>query len=221
MSKRTQTAIVLAAGGGTRFWPYSVVRNKVAFPICNVPVVRRLVDGLARLGISRIVVVVGQGEASVRAALRGAAGQISYVRQSTPEGTAAAAWLGASALDEAALADGVLILHGDLVAECGNLGALLDGFAAQQPLAAALTQPLGEENPRDWIVAHHPAPGSRGTQIEPANRADGIAPIHHVLRLVAGARLPTDRGTQVDPVSGVDIAFRGRLVKQQALDAHL
>ena len=46
MSKRVQAAVVLAAGSGTRFWPYGVVRNKVAFPICNVPVVRRLVERL-------------------------------------------------------------------------------------------------------------------------------------------------------------------------------
>jgi bifunctional UDP-N-acetylglucosamine pyrophosphorylase/glucosamine-1-phosphate N-acetyltransferase len=131
-----------------------VVRNKVAFTICNVPVVRRLINDLVQLGISRVVVVVGQGEASVRAALRGAAAQISYVRQPEPEGTAAAAWLGASALDEAALVDGVLMIHGDLATARVNLAALVDGFAAQQPLAAALIEPLGKENPRDWIVAH-------------------------------------------------------------------
>ncbi|MEZ4560823.1 MAG: hypothetical protein R2854_31040 [Caldilineaceae bacterium] len=35
------TAHVLAASpGGTKFWPYNVVRNKVAFPIANVPAVR-------------------------------------------------------------------------------------------------------------------------------------------------------------------------------------
>jgi len=152
--RNIQTAIILAAGSGIRFWPYSVVRNKVAFPICNVPVVRRLVDDLVQLGLSRIVVVVGQGEASVRAALRGAEGQIAYVRQPKPEGTAAAAWLGVSSLDEHALADGVLVVHGDLVTDRENLAALVDGSAAQRPMAAALVQTLGDEDPRDWIVAH-------------------------------------------------------------------
>ena len=91
--RNIQTAIVLAAGAGTRFWPYNVVRNKAAFPICNVPVVRRLVDDLVQLGVSRISVVVGPGEASVRAALRGAAGPLSFVRQPKPDGTAAAGCL--------------------------------------------------------------------------------------------------------------------------------
>jgi bifunctional UDP-N-acetylglucosamine pyrophosphorylase/glucosamine-1-phosphate N-acetyltransferase len=162
--KKIQAAVVLAAGSGSRFWPYNVVRNKVAFPVCNVPVVRRLVDDLVQLGVSNVVVVVGQGEASVRAALRGTAGQLAYVRQSKPEGTAAAAWLGVKALDEDALADGVLIVHGDLSTDRKNLEVLLEGFAARQPPAAALVQPLGEENPRDWIVAHTDGEVLRGVE---------------------------------------------------------
>jgi len=162
--KRPHTAIVLAAGPGTRFWPYNVVRNKAAFPIGNVPLVRRLVDDLVDLGLSRLVVVVGPGEASVRAALRGAAGQLSFVRQPNPEGTAAAAWLGARSLDEGALEDGVLVVHGDLATDRANLSALVGVFAAQRPPAAALVQALGDESPRDWIVAHLEGETLRGVE---------------------------------------------------------
>ncbi|HRJ45011.1 MAG TPA: NTP transferase domain-containing protein, partial [Caldilineaceae bacterium] len=73
------TALILAAGSGKRFWPYSVVRNKAAFPIANTPLIRRLVDDLIWLGIDPVVVVVGPGEGSVRAALRGVAGDIRFV----------------------------------------------------------------------------------------------------------------------------------------------
>ena len=38
--------MLLAAGAGSRFWPYAVVRNKAAFPILNRPLVRRLADTL-------------------------------------------------------------------------------------------------------------------------------------------------------------------------------
>ncbi|MCB0072164.1 MAG: NTP transferase domain-containing protein, partial [Caldilineaceae bacterium] len=55
------TAVILAAGPGTKFWPYNVVRNKVAFPIANVPAVRRLADALAAQGVTRLIVVVGAG----------------------------------------------------------------------------------------------------------------------------------------------------------------
>lgn len=143
-----KSAIVLAAGAGSKFWPYSVVRQKAAFPIANVPAVRRLVDALASVGISRIAVVVGQGEPSVRAALRGASTEIAYVRQPSPEGTAPAALLAASVL-----AGDVLVVAGDVVTSRDNLSALLGRFAQEQPLAAALIQPLGDESPQSWIAA--------------------------------------------------------------------
>ncbi len=63
--------VVLAAGAGAKFWPYNVVRQKAAFPIANVPAVRRMVDSLAQIGVNRIALCTGAGEPSVRAALRG------------------------------------------------------------------------------------------------------------------------------------------------------
>ena len=92
-TSNVKAAVILAGGAGARFWPSNVVRNKAAFPIANVPLVRRLAEDLVCLGVSRLVVVVGHGEASVRAALRGVACEVAYVRQSDPGGTAAAAWI--------------------------------------------------------------------------------------------------------------------------------
>ena len=120
-----RTAIVLAAGQGTKCWPYSVVRNKTAFPIANVPAIRRLVDDLLSLGVSRIVAVVGAGEGSVRAALRDCDGDVVYVRQPRPEGTASAALLGARGLEE-----DVLVVAGDLVTARENLVTILDAARA-------------------------------------------------------------------------------------------
>ena len=90
---KLRLTVVLAAGAGTRFWPYNVVRQKAAFPIANVPVIRRVMDDLAAIGMERIVVVVGAGEASVRAALRGCCENVVFVRQSGAPGTATAASL--------------------------------------------------------------------------------------------------------------------------------
>ena len=144
-----QTAILLAAGAGTRFWPYNVVRNKCAFPIANVPAVRRLSDDLAALGITRQVVVVGAGDASVRAALRGASADIAFVRQAHPDGTAAAAFLGAAGID-----GDILVVAADSVTDRANLAALRERFERDRPLAAALTQPLGAESSLDWLIAY-------------------------------------------------------------------
>ncbi len=154
-----RTAIVLAAGEGSKFWPYNVVRQKAAFPIANVPVVRRLVDDLVALGITRIVIVVGAGEASVRAALRGAPGELRFVRQSRPEGTAPATLLGAAELDE-----DFLVVYGDVITDRENIAVLVERFSQERPLAAALIQPLNEERPQDWIVAFPEGDELRGIE---------------------------------------------------------
>ena len=144
-----RSAVVLAAGAGTKFWPYNVVRQKAAFPIANVPAVRRLVDDLEKLGIPQIVVVVGHGEPSVRAALRGCGADVHFVRQGGAGGSAAAVLEGAAGLDE-----DFLVVAGDIVTDAANLAALKRRFEEQRPLAAALIQPLGSESARDWLIAH-------------------------------------------------------------------
>jgi NDP-sugar pyrophosphorylase family protein len=154
-----RTAILLAAGRGSKFWPYGMVRQKAAFPIANVPAVRRTVESLVRLGVSRIIVVVGHGEGSVRAAVRGAPGEIAYVHQAQPKGTAEATLLGIQGLDES-----VLVVAGDLVTAPQNFSALLARFAQDQPLAAALIQPLGRESAQSWIAAFPDGDLLRGVQ---------------------------------------------------------
>ncbi|MBX3014902.1 MAG: NTP transferase domain-containing protein [Caldilineaceae bacterium] len=148
-STKIQHAIILAAGLGRRFWPYSTVRQKAAFPIANIPAVRRLVDTLTELGIHQIQVVVGHGEASVRAALHGCAAPVTFVRQPGLTGTASAVLAAATTLT-----DDFLVVAGDVVTDPQNIATLLQQFASEQPLAAALIQPLGNESPHDWLGAY-------------------------------------------------------------------
>jgi mannose-1-phosphate guanylyltransferase len=49
-------AMLLAAGFGTRLRPYTLVRPKPLFPVCNVPLLHILLDKLVALGCERIVV---------------------------------------------------------------------------------------------------------------------------------------------------------------------
>jgi len=158
-NKGISTAVVLAAGKGTKFWPYNVVRQKAAFPIANRPAVRRIVDTLGDLGVSRIVVVVGEGEASVRAALRGTAADLVFVRQAQPEGTAPAVLAAAPHLDR-----DFLVVYGDVVLDGGSISALVERFGQEHPLAAALIHPLGDESPRDWLVGFSDGEQLRGIE---------------------------------------------------------
>jgi bifunctional UDP-N-acetylglucosamine pyrophosphorylase/glucosamine-1-phosphate N-acetyltransferase len=154
-----QTAVILAAGAGTRFWPYNVVRQKAAFPIANVPAVRRLVDTLQEIGVTRLVVVVGHGEASVRAALHGCADGVTFVRQNNLTGTATAVLTAANDITE-----DFLVVSGDVVTDKENLVALLQRFQEEKPPAAALIQPLGKESPHDWLGAYPQGGQLRGVE---------------------------------------------------------
>ena len=49
-------AMLLAAGFGTRLHPYTLVRPKPLFPVCNIPLLHILLDKLVALGCERIVV---------------------------------------------------------------------------------------------------------------------------------------------------------------------
>src|SRR6266849_1259691 len=98
-----RVAVLLAAGAGSRFWPYAVIRNKAAFPILNRPLVRRLADMLLELGVVELRVVVGARSGSVRAALAGLEDHVRFYTQATPTGTADAGLLALEGLEEPAL----------------------------------------------------------------------------------------------------------------------
>lgn len=142
--------VLLAAGAGRKFWPFNEVRNKCAFPIANVPAVRRLADQLLEAGLEGLVVVIGHRAGSVRAALAGLEERITYVEQPKTEGTAAAvvAALGAAG-------DGPLVVaHGDIVTTPETIAALVAAARAGEAPAVAVVQPLGAEAAGSWLTTH-------------------------------------------------------------------
>lgn len=142
-----RVAVLLAAGAGSRFWPYAVIRNKSAFPILNCPLVRRLADQLLSLGARELRVVLGPQAGSVRAALAGLEAHTRFFTQSAPSGTADAALLALDGLEEPAL-----VASADVATAPDNLEVLGAAFAEAQPEVAFLVHPLGREEPGDWIT---------------------------------------------------------------------
>src|ERR1051326_4387375 len=118
------TAILLAGGAGRKFWPFAEVRNKCAFPIGNVPLVRRLADQLIACGCTRLVVVTGAHAGSVRSALAGLEEQTRFIAQPAPEGTATAVVRALEGID----GDEFLVAYGDVVTAAENVDALRRGF---------------------------------------------------------------------------------------------
>jgi bifunctional UDP-N-acetylglucosamine pyrophosphorylase/glucosamine-1-phosphate N-acetyltransferase len=143
-----KTAVILAAGAGRKFWPFAAVRNKCAFPVGNVPLVRRLAEDLLGTGFHRLVVVVGCQAGSVRAALVELEGRVEFVTQPAPGGTAEAVLAAAAQLGE----EPFLVVCGDLALGRENLVALQRRFAESGALVAALVQPLEGESPGSWLT---------------------------------------------------------------------
>ncbi|HSV73071.1 MAG TPA: NTP transferase domain-containing protein [Chthonomonadales bacterium] len=140
-------AIVLAAGGGARMWPFATVRNKCAMPVGNVPNVRRLADALARAGVQRVAVVVGARADSVRRALLASAPEVRFVEQPAGGGTAGAVLAGMRALD----AERFLVLYGDTVVSEADLRAVI--AAAGENSCAALVTPMPSGEGWAWYGA--------------------------------------------------------------------
>ena len=107
-------AIVLAAGEGTKVWPYGEYRQKCTIPIANVPIVRRLVRSLIEIGCEHIHVVVGHHAQQVKGAVADLRG-VRFAEQTQRDGTATAALLVAEGLEEP-----FLVGYGDRVTVLGT-----------------------------------------------------------------------------------------------------
>lgn len=143
-----RTAAILAAGSGSRIWPYGEFRQKCVLPAGNVPIVRRLALALKRLGFERIVTVVGRYRQQTVGALADIEG-VEFVEQRELEGTASALLTAFPSGFE----EDVLVVYGDIVTAEENLRAFVDSFKQGGAEAAALIQRLDQERPNDWICA--------------------------------------------------------------------
>ena len=52
--------VILAAGNGTKIWPYNGIRNKTMIPIANKPILAHNIDTAIELGIENITVITGK-----------------------------------------------------------------------------------------------------------------------------------------------------------------
>lgn len=141
--------IILAAGRGTRCWPYGETCPKAALPVANRPLIQFLADAARSAGAASLTVVVGHLAGQVRAALVDQP-DIRYVTQPEPTGAADAVML---ALGESA-PDELLVLYGDVFLTTADLQNLRAALAAEPEAAAAvLVATLDGEDPRDWLCA--------------------------------------------------------------------
>ncbi|GMA57130.1 hypothetical protein GCM10025858_16330 [Alicyclobacillus sacchari] len=101
----TRSAIVLAAGHGTRMKSQT---HKVLHPVCGKPMIHHILDTLEEVGVDQIVVVVGQQRERVAAAV---AGRADIAVQAAQLGTGDAVKAALSTLRSDT--DTVVVLYGD------------------------------------------------------------------------------------------------------------
>lgn len=142
------TAIILAAGLGRKAWPYGEFRQKCTIPVANTPIIRRLVEDLVEVGCSQIIVVVGHYAQQVRGALADMP-NVEFVTQKFLDGTASAALEAVKHLKN----EHYVVVYGDIVTSPDNFRNLINEFDKQKTQAAALVQPLGEEEASNWLCA--------------------------------------------------------------------
>ncbi|MBN1465015.1 NTP transferase domain-containing protein [candidate division KSB1 bacterium] len=142
-----KTAIILAAGRGTKIWPYCSTRQKAALPLANKPLVRWSVEKLLRSGIERIIVVVGYRKEQVISALAGIE-NIEFVEQQGA-GTVGALLSAIDLVEE----DRFVVLYGDLLLTFNALSNFIREQKTAGAICAALVHSLGTDRPQDWMCA--------------------------------------------------------------------
>ena len=119
--------LLLAAGKGERFFPFSDFRPKPMFPICNRPLLAWTVERVVAAGLTDIGIVIGHRGGRVRNYFGSGSRfgcTITYIEQHEPRGTAHAAALATEFIGS----DDALILHGDIFIGPNVIQQILTAF---------------------------------------------------------------------------------------------
>ena len=133
-------ALILAAGLGTRLQPLTLVRAKPAIPVAGVPLIRRIVSGLAQSGIRDLVVNLHHLPATLTRALGDGTDLGVQVRYSWEQPLVLGSAGGPRQALEIIGADTFFIVNGDTLAEV-DFTALAEAHAASGALVTLALAP--------------------------------------------------------------------------------
>ncbi|WP_136689275.1 bifunctional sugar-1-phosphate nucleotidylyltransferase/acetyltransferase [Halorhabdus amylolytica] len=142
-----QTAVVLAAGEGTRLRPLTRNRPKPMLPAANRPILEHVLDALVDTGVEELVLVVGYERDRVQNYFGPSYRDrpITYVRQDKQLGTGHALFEARDAVDGP-----MLVVNGDTLIDPTIVGDVADRFA-EGDVAATLAV-LDGPDPQDYGV---------------------------------------------------------------------
>lgn len=135
-----RTAVVLAAGEGTRLRPLTRNRPKPMLPAANRPILEYVFDALVDAGITRIVAVVGYKRDRVQDHFGPTYRDvpITYVTQEKQLGSGHALLQARSAVDGP-----LLVVNGDRLIDADSVGSVVDHFESNEdtPALAVVERP--------------------------------------------------------------------------------
>jgi NDP-sugar pyrophosphorylase family protein len=141
---------ILAAGQGTKIWPYGELRPKAMLPAANRPLLAHLTESLRTAGVDKIVIGVDKGSAEIQNYFSCSDGVT--VRQTGPSaGTAET--LSRLLAERRTQGEGFFVFYGDTWIDQEDLSRFIHGVANSPQTAAVLLAPISEVDNRDWICA--------------------------------------------------------------------
>jgi bifunctional UDP-N-acetylglucosamine pyrophosphorylase/glucosamine-1-phosphate N-acetyltransferase len=147
-------AIILAAGRGTRMWPYGDTQPKAALPLGNTPLLVHQIEVLRESGIRRILVAADHFENTLRHMAAGLEG-VEVVSVGAARGTVDSllAALGKSHLPDKHAPEQCLVVYGDVLFFTEDAQALLHRHAAHGGPATLLVASMPADDPMPHVAA--------------------------------------------------------------------
>jgi len=136
--------LILAAGKGTKFWPYQSTRNKTMIPLSNSPLMTHNVTALLEAGIEHVVIVSTTHSDAITHAFRKHP-QVQVLHVGSSKGTADSFVLGMALIHHPE--QPFMVLLGDCLVQPDDLKT----FLKQGLLDTVLVSPL-REPASNWIA---------------------------------------------------------------------
>ncbi|QKE75936.1 NTP transferase domain-containing protein [Arthrobacter citreus] len=142
--KMVKSAVILAAGKGSKMFPFNTVRSKTVIKIAGKPLIRYNIESILDLGIEEIVVVVNEEYQREIENVLSDIKNVKFVVDQTNLGSAESLVKG---IEKLSTNEEFLVLYGDTIIEQEDLMRLV---SSKKP--AVLLKKL-EETSRNWIGA--------------------------------------------------------------------
>ena len=176
---RVRTAVIPAAGKGTRFLPVTKVVPKELLPIIDTPALQLILDECSGAGIEHVVLVSSHAKPAIDEFGRGVEGlRISIAYQDEPLGLGHAVGCAREAVGDEPFA---VLLPDELMGDSGLLTQMIDVCERTAGSVVGLTQV-----PRDKVSAYG--------VIDPSGPLgdDGVVPVQSMVEKPPVADAPSD-----------------------------